>query len=85
MTQHINIDPWLTGAAVAAAVYGIALVVYRLCFHPLAKFPGPKWAASTKWWEFYYDNLKGQGGTYSFEIEKMHEQYGACGLHVASA
>ena len=76
MMLYINIWLWLACASATTVVYGVTLVIYRLCFHPLAKFPGPKRAAATKWWEFYYDNLKGQGGTYAFQIEKMHDKYG---------
>ena len=49
-------------------------VVYRLFFHPLAKFPGPKLAALTVYFEFYHDGVR--GGQYTFEIAKMHEKYG---------
>ena len=56
--------------------YGISLIVYRLFFHPLAKFPGSKWAAATGWYEFYFDVLKKPGGAFMYEIEKMHEKYG---------
>ncbi len=52
----------------------ISRVVYRLFFHPLAKFPGPKLAASTVFFEFYYDGIR--GGQYTFEIAKMHKKYG---------
>ena len=55
-------------------LYGIGLAVYRLYFHPLAKFPGPKLAAATLWVEFYYDVVR--SGIYIWEIEKMHKKYG---------
>ena len=57
-------------------LYGLGLVIYRLYLHPLARFPGPKLAAATKWWEFYMDVLKDAGGTYAWRIDQMHEDYG---------
>jgi hypothetical protein len=50
------------------------LVVWRLFFSPLAKFPGPKLAAATGWYEFYFDYF--HNGTYIFEIERLHNVYG---------
>ncbi|KAI9823703.1 MAG: hypothetical protein M1819_001147 [Sarea resinae] len=61
-------------AAIAFVLYLVGLAVYRLRYSPLAKFPGPKLAALTLWYEFYYDSIK--RGRYSFEIEKMHREYG---------
>ena len=55
-------------------LYGLGLGIYRLYFDPLSKFPGPKIAALTLWYEFYYDVIK--RGRYTFEIEKMHKVYG---------
>lgn len=56
------------------ALYVLSLVTYRLVFSPIAKFPGPKLAAATTWYELYYDII--HKGKYIFEIEKMHDKYG---------
>jgi cytochrome P450 len=61
-------------AAAIAATFG--LVVYRLYLHPLARFPGPKLAAATKWYEFWYDVLIPPGGQFSAKVERLHDQYG---------
>lgn len=54
--------------------YIVLRSVYRLYFHPLRQFPGPKLAAITHGYEFYYDVIR--GGQYLWEIEKMHQKYG---------
>lgn len=59
---------------VAYVAYLLARAVYRLCLHPLAKFPGPKTAAVTSWYEAYYEIvLRGQ---YYKQIAKLHDEYG---------
>lgn len=52
----------------------LTVAFYRLFLHPLAKFPGPKLAAVTRYYEAYYDVIL--GGQYTFQIAKMHEKYG---------
>ena len=61
-------------AALIFLAYCISLAVYRLYFSPLAKFPGPKLAALTLWYEFYYDVI--QRGRYTWKIAELHERYG---------
>lgn len=55
-------------------VYGVGLAVYRLWLSPIAKFPGPKLAALTKWYEFYYEVVR--NGQFTFHIQDLHKQYG---------
>ncbi|KAM0689458.1 hypothetical protein Q7P36_010329 [Cladosporium allicinum] len=41
-------------AAASIVVWLVSVLIYRLHFHPLAGFPGPKLAALTSAWEFYH-------------------------------
>ena len=61
-------------AATLTFFYIIDGAIYRLYLSPIARFPGPKIAALTGWYEFYYDIPK--KGSYLYEIEKMHRKYG---------
>ncbi|VUC27941.1 unnamed protein product [Clonostachys rosea] len=55
-------------------VYLILLGIHRLYFHPLSKFPGPRLAAATQWYETFYDVFR--KGQFTFEIQRMHQKYG---------
>jgi hypothetical protein len=57
-----------------AIAYLTFVLIYRFYFDPLAKFPGPKLAALTTWYEGYFDIVN--KGSYIFEVGKMHEKYG---------
>lgn len=66
----------------AFLVYGAALAIYRLFFHPLAKFPGPKIAAISRWYEAYYDVVL--DGLYEKKIIEFHRKYGRSHEHLFS-
>lgn len=55
-------------------LYIASLYIYRLFFHPLARYPGPKLAALSNWYEFYYDVA--QQGKFTFHIQDLHKRYG---------
>nr|XP_001395428.2 hypothetical protein ANI_1_1686104 [Aspergillus niger CBS 513.88] len=65
-------------ALIVLIVYLCLRTIYRLALHPLRGIPGPKLAASTSLYEFYYDAIK--GGKYIWEVERMHRQYAAAAL-----
>lgn len=74
---HLPKDAYARAALLLIGItfgYTTCLAFYRLVLSPVAGFPGPKIAAVTGWYEFYYDFfLK---GSYLYEIEKMHNKYG---------
>jgi len=55
-------------------LYLVGLGIYRLYFSPLAAYPGPKLAALSNWYEFYWDVI--QQGQFTSHIQKLHLQYG---------
>lgn len=61
--------------AIVALICGhiIKSVIYNLYWSPLSRFPGPKLAAASLIYEFYYDVVK---GTFPWEIQRMHNIYG---------
>ncbi len=75
---HIVAPYLLTLATAVTVFYLIYVAVYRLYFSPIAKFPGPRLAALTFGYEFYYDVVK--SGRYTWQIGKLHEQYGQSAL-----
>lgn len=54
----------------------LGTVVYRLFFHPLAGFPGPKLAAATGWYLAYFDMLVDPGAQVMFELQRLHRIHG---------
>lgn len=72
--DDITLFRFLATLVAAIITYAIGLAIFRAYFSPLSKFPGPKLAAITYFYEFYYDWwLSGQ---HIFEIERLHNKYG---------
>ncbi|KAL4971998.1 cytochrome P450 [Aspergillus desertorum] len=61
-------------AGLVGATYLLLLAIYRLWLSPIAHFPGPRLAALTLWYEFYYDTIL--HGQLTFENARMHRKYG---------
>jgi len=83
LSQHLWENGAIPDLLTLAQILGVLLVgrvlwvsVYRLWFSPLAKFPGPKLAALTTLYEFYYDLISKGGGQMTFQVKRLHEQYG---------
>ncbi|GAQ43860.1 cytochrome P450 [Aspergillus niger] len=56
-------------------IYACSVITIRLYFHPLSKFPGPRIAAATSWYEFYKDVIL--SGQYSKSFPSLHAKYGS--------
>jgi hypothetical protein len=57
--------------------YVLYYIAYQLLLHPLRKFPGPKLAALTTWYEGYYDAIASKG-RFTFKLKDLHDAYGMC-------
>ncbi|VBB80976.1 Putative cytochrome P450 E-class, group I [Podospora comata] len=67
-----HVQLWLGLLAVAGLLYTSCLVIYRIFFHPLAKYPGPLLAKLTDAYMLYY----AWRGDRHLEFWRMHEKYG---------
>ena len=75
--HSLQARPVVSSLALACVVwvcYLFGLAIYRLCLSPIAKFPGPKLAALTGWYECYYDVVL--NGKFTFHIQDLHKIYG---------
>jgi hypothetical protein len=68
---------WYLVVAIATCVVAslIHAVISTLILHPLAKFPGPKYAAVTHYYQFYYDVVR--RGRFPWKLKSLHQAYGA--------
>ncbi|TVY50201.1 Cytochrome P450 monooxygenase aclL [Lachnellula cervina] len=54
-------------------LYRFGVLIYRFYFHPLSRFPGPKYLAASALSKFYYENVRGY---FYKEVRDLHDQYG---------
>lgn len=70
-------DVWTTVLRLVAlwVLYRVGLALYNISpFHPLYAFPGPRLAAASFIYEFWFDAV--EWGKYTDEINRMHQRYG---------
>lgn len=79
LTQSVlglSIFQLLLAAGALYSVIKLLIVLYRLSpVHPLAKVPGPRIAAATKWYRTYYE-AGPRAGRMRYELERLHQKYG---------
>mgnify|MGYP004549414351 CR=1 FL=1 len=64
----------LSTALATAVTYALYTVIYNLYFHPLAKFPGPRSAATTIYWKAYVECIANR--SFCHELVDLHARYG---------
>lgn len=55
-------------------LYFVAQVIYRLTYHPLARFPGPRLAAITMMYAGSYDLPF--ASSFCKDLPRLHDEYG---------
>ncbi|KAL6714746.1 hypothetical protein ACLMJK_008171 [Lecanora helva] len=74
MAVYDSIMRALLYGASLTLLYTLYGIYYRLYLSPLSKYPGPKLAALTSWYEFYFDIV--QYGRFPWEVQRLHDIYG---------
>lgn len=64
----------VVGATLAWLAYSTASGIYNIYFHPLARYPGPRWAVATKWWKVYVEVYKRE--SIVDKLFDLHKIYG---------
>jgi cytochrome P450 len=71
-TQLGHVWLWPAVFVGGGALYVFAVIVYRVYFHPLAKYPGPFLAKITDAYQLYHAYM----GNRHLEFYRIHEKYG---------
>lgn len=73
LIQEISAAQVLSTAAFAVVFIYLYIILARIFFHPLSKFPGPWYVTVSRWYEFYCDVIL--DGQYGKEYTTWHEKY----------
>lgn len=73
--SDLSAGQWAACSVLLFIFYWSTIFIYRITVHPLARFPGPKLAGATYWYEFSYDVWPNYL-RYTFKLQELHEQYG---------
>ena len=76
--QDISLSTLLLVSTVGLLSWTVWTDVYRLYFHPLSGFPGPRLAALTYCYEYYFDLCR---NGYTFKLKALHHEYGNRSFH----
>ncbi|KAJ5771747.1 hypothetical protein N7520_002276 [Penicillium odoratum] len=72
MLQELSAKDSIILCAIGLVTYVTLGVIYRIYLHPISHFPGPKLAAATHLYEFWFNRR----GDFLWEIKRLHGQYG---------
>ncbi|KAF9892112.1 hypothetical protein FE257_002518 [Aspergillus nanangensis] len=73
LVRLLLLHPYVAAAGLTV-VYLLSLAIYRLYLSPIAHFPGPRLAALTVFYEFYWEAIC--NGQFTFHIGELHKKYG---------
>jgi hypothetical protein len=71
----LSVTNVLLALIAAVLTWSLYSVIYNVFLHPLARFPGPRLAAASKYWLFYQEFVRGI--SLSDIRDELHAQYGA--------
>jgi len=72
--ETLDLSVTLATLVLIPVLYFVYLTVKRVWLSPIAGFPGPRLAAWTYWYEFWYDVVAEP--EYTFKIGRLHQDYG---------
>jgi hypothetical protein len=70
----VSVQNGLLALVAAVLTWSLCSALYNVYLHPLARFPGPKLAAASKYWLFYQEFVRGI--SLSDVRDELHAQYG---------